>query len=491
LSKVRQMGYPLKRFPLSSGMIFTALIGCAALALAGPVPALAISRDTVLARGQRWVNDPVPYSQSDYHDGYRTDCSGYVSMAWQTGTSWTTATMHDIAFSIPADQLKPGDVLLKASTATSTGHVRLFYGWANDEHTVYIAYEETRYTGFDDGTKSSVKLLSTDIADGYKPYRYNKIIDSPPPWNTVRNPAFDVWSSSVPIWWVYGTNASGTSWQKRTDKVGSSAFALGLTNLNSNPSSTIVTQHTSAVEPGKTYTLSALVGTTANPAAVSMALLVYDSANNLLIAPPPTTTGDAWGIGAAALKPMSLVVPMPAGASRAVISLGLVGSGAAGGTMVIDDVKLYVTSPMPVYRFFNRKIGGHFYTASGVERDVVAETLGSSYAYEGIAYGVPVSAANATPLYRFFNRKIGTHFYTTSPAERDDVIKRLSGTYTFENEAFRVSDTAVNGATPVYRFFSPSVGTHFYTASAYEASVVRTTLSKYYNDEGIGFYLAP
>jgi hypothetical protein len=43
----------------------------------GPI----ITRAQILARAQTWVDAKVPYSQSAYRDGYRTDCSGYVSMA--------------------------------------------------------------------------------------------------------------------------------------------------------------------------------------------------------------------------------------------------------------------------------------------------------------------------------------------------------------------------------------------------------------------------
>lgn len=36
----------------------------------------------VITNAKTWLNPPVPYSQTAYHNGYRTDCSGYVSMAW-------------------------------------------------------------------------------------------------------------------------------------------------------------------------------------------------------------------------------------------------------------------------------------------------------------------------------------------------------------------------------------------------------------------------
>ncbi len=41
-----------------------------------------IARSTIVARGQDWVDKHVPYNQGGSHDGYRTDCSGFVSMCW-------------------------------------------------------------------------------------------------------------------------------------------------------------------------------------------------------------------------------------------------------------------------------------------------------------------------------------------------------------------------------------------------------------------------
>jgi len=41
-----------------------------------------VARSTMISRGQDWVNKHVPYSQEKTYDGYRTDCSGFVSMCW-------------------------------------------------------------------------------------------------------------------------------------------------------------------------------------------------------------------------------------------------------------------------------------------------------------------------------------------------------------------------------------------------------------------------
>ena len=101
----------------------------------------------------------------------------------------------------------------------------------------------------------------------------------------------------------------------------------------------------------------------------------------------------------------------------------------------------YVATPpsnaTPLYRFYNKKKGSHFYTASPAERDSVKAKLAKTLTYEGIAYNVSSAPApGAVTVYRFFNRKTGTHFYTATEAERDNVIKTLSSRYTYEGVAF-------------------------------------------------------
>ena len=248
----------------------------------------------------------------------------------------------------------------------------------------------------------------------------------------------------------------------------------------------------SVVEPGKTYALSAQAGTTSKPSAVLLCMQFYNASNVLLR--DARTTGNLWGIGAAGLRPMSVVATAPAGTARADAIVGLSGAinpaGGSGGSAIFDDVNLYVISPLPVYRFFNPHTGAHFYTASGPERDVVISTLAGTFDYEGVAYGVVATPANSSPLYRFYNRKNGTHFYTASPTESEHVKSALASTYTYDGPVYNVCATPLAGATPVYRFFNKKNGSHFYTISAAEKDLVSSKLSAVYAYEGPAFYLA-
>lgn len=148
--------------------------------------------------------------------------------------------------------------------------------------------------------------------------------------------------------------------------------------------------------------------------------------------------------------------------------------------------------PKPVYRFYNVRAGVHFYTISEAEKANVIATLGAVYRYEGPSYWVnTASPYNNTPLYRFYNRRTGTHFYTASATERANVIATLGAVYNYEGPAYSVCAGAVAGATPVYRFYNRLTGTHFYTASEAERANVIATLGAVYNFEGPAFYLAP
>uniref|UniRef100_UPI003EBF46EA NlpC/P60 family protein n=2 Tax=Streptomyces TaxID=1883 RepID=UPI003EBF46EA len=106
------------------------------------VTAPTISRSSVIQRAATWVGEGLDYNQGAYHDGYRMDCSGYVSMAWKLSSSLTTNTFAGagVTKSISKGDLKAGDALLN-DAAGNSGHVALFHKWANDAHTSYWGYE--------------------------------------------------------------------------------------------------------------------------------------------------------------------------------------------------------------------------------------------------------------------------------------------------------------------------------------------------------------
>ena len=153
------------------------------------------------------------------------------------------------------------------------------------------------------------------------------------------------------------------------------------------------------------------------------------------------------------------------------------------------EARFAQTTYKPIYRFYNKKNGSHFYTASESEKATVIATLGGTYSYDGPAY--KASSAYGTPLYRFYNKTNGSHFYTASKTERDRVIATLGTMYSYDGPAYNVTAGVMEGSAPLYRFYNKTNGSHFYTASMAEKSSVYINLSQTYQLEGLAFFVAP
>ena len=137
-----------------------------------------ISRAEVIARAQYWLGKDIEYSQYAYYpdpDGrsYRTDCSGYVSMAWHLGTSASTETLPNYSHAIDRSELKPGDILNYYSE-----HVILFEKWDNAAHTKF-SYYSFGSTPVKHVTGVSIDADNFDSHPNgeYDALRYDKIVD--------------------------------------------------------------------------------------------------------------------------------------------------------------------------------------------------------------------------------------------------------------------------------------------------------------------------
>lgn len=106
--------------------------------------ALGLTRSEIVARAAQWLDSRVPYSRSHFRDGYRTDCSGFVSMAWGLADNAWTGNLTRYAVRISKDELAAGDILLfhNAAHPQRGSHVVLFDHWANRSRTAYVGYEQ-------------------------------------------------------------------------------------------------------------------------------------------------------------------------------------------------------------------------------------------------------------------------------------------------------------------------------------------------------------
>lgn len=141
----------------------------------------------------------------------------------------------------------------------------------------------------------------------------------------------------------------------------------------------------------------------------------------------------------------------------------------------------------PIYRFFNRMTGAHFYTANAAERDYVVANY-SAFQYENVAFYASVqSQQSLAPVFRFYNVATSAHFFTINPAERDYVNANYPS-FKDEGTAWYAMKTAANGSVPMFRFFNQQTGAHFYTINAAERDFV---IANYpvFKYEGVGYYV--
>jgi len=134
---------------------------------------------TVFARAQSWLTawsgGPVPYLSSgepaDWFDGYRRDCSGYMSMALGLeGPGLNTAGLASHSTAIAKADLRPGDLLINTAPHLQ-GHVVLFERWADASMIRYYGYEQSG----DGGTHH--RLIPYPYFGAYPmvPYRFGRV----------------------------------------------------------------------------------------------------------------------------------------------------------------------------------------------------------------------------------------------------------------------------------------------------------------------------
>ena len=131
-----------------------------------PVDGFAITREETINRGKTWVEDGIMYSQSRYHEGYRQDCSGFVSMCWDAGTSYTTRNIQEVSYQISVEEMLPGDAVW------TPGHLSLFVEWVDQPNGRYMALEESTW-----GKPALYREKS--LPGNAKIYRYDNIEENP------------------------------------------------------------------------------------------------------------------------------------------------------------------------------------------------------------------------------------------------------------------------------------------------------------------------
>ncbi|MET9722951.1 peptidoglycan-binding protein [Streptomyces zaomyceticus] len=133
------------------------------------------TRAEIINRAKLWVTAQVPYSMEKYWtDGYRQDCSGYISMAWNLRSNEWTGSLDRFAERVDRTELQPGDILLfhNPDNPTRGSHVTLFGGWTDYTHTSYVAYEQTKPRT----RKQATPMAYWENSNRYVAYRYRALV---------------------------------------------------------------------------------------------------------------------------------------------------------------------------------------------------------------------------------------------------------------------------------------------------------------------------
>ncbi len=157
------------------------------------------------------------------------------------------------------------------------------------------------------------------------------------------------------------------------------------------------------------------------------------------------------------------------------------------------DLGAYESSALvAVYQFWSVATGNHFYTASEAEREKLINSYASVWTPTGIAFYAYARAAepNVLPVYRFWSPASGDHFYTISETEKDKLLKQNPPLWTFEGTAFYAYPAGRQpvGTKPVYRFWSGKLGSHFYTISEAEKESLINQRPVLWMPEGVAWY---
>jgi len=168
------------------------------------------------------------------------------------------------------------------------------------------------------------------------------------------------------------------------------------------------------------------------------------------------------------------------------------------GSAMIDDIIIgpgITDGAVPVYRFWSPVLESHFFTTGADEKQTLIDLFSGVWTFEGIAYFTLGDASNpgTVPVYRFWSPALSSHFYTISEEEKSALLKDFPDIWTLEGVAFYgfPEGRQPADACPVYRFWSGTMGCHFYTISEAERDNLVSNFPQVWTLEGVAWYAYP
>ena len=162
-----------------------------------------------------------------------------------------------------------------------------------------------------------------------------------------------------------------------------------------------------------------------------------------------------------------------------------------GAVYIYETTKNVSDELINIYRFTNKGCGSYFFTNSTADVDFILDHLENIYDYDGAQFTCYTAPINGTsPLYRFYSKYEGTHFYTAEEGEKNFVMNDLGEFYDYEGVMCYVDKESDEYNIPVYRFYHDAQPQfHVYTQSEIEEQQWMSAPDSIY--EGIGFYAWP
>ena len=127
-----------------------------------------------------------------------------------------------------------------------------------------------------------------------------------------------------------------------------------------------------------------------------------------------------------------------------------------------------VTRLLPIYQYYVPGASDHLYTqkTTGIGQSIPGRIGRYNAIAEGIAFStLSNKEAGTVPLYRYFHPPTGDHFYTTNAREIGTTTPGAVGKHGYKNEGTigYVYPSPRAGTVPLYRYYNGKTNDHFYT----------------------------
>lgn len=145
-----------------------------------------------------------------------------------------------------------------------------------------------------------------------------------------------------------------------------------------------------------------------------------------------------------------------------------------------------------VHRLWSPVHKGHVYTIDESEKSQLLDDPEGAWQYEGVVYYAFADdvGLGLQPVHRFYCESLNSHFYTMSESEKNKLIDSYAHVWTYQGVAFYVfaEGERPDVASPVYRFWSSTLGRHFYTIDEREKDKLIDQYAHVWTFEGIAWY---